>query len=252
MNESSRQRLLDSAEVYALHAVSDTENTEIEADIARADDTARAQFAILVAEIQETLALVAAADALAAPAGLRERVLTGVSGTAQEAPEPRAQSNVTSLHRHRKQRSTRWRNSVLAAAAAVIVAVGGVVVAQQTLQQDASPSQAEQIQAAGDARVVTGDFPGGGTAKVSYSLSSDAAVVSLNGVPAPAPGKAYQMWFVDGAPRSAGVVSDGQLAPGSEIVVTGLGASTNFAFSLEPAGGSPQPTDVLTMVSLAA
>jgi hypothetical protein len=35
-------------------------------------------------------------------------------------------------------------------------------------------------------------------------------------------------------------------------VVDGMGASTNFAFSLEPAGGSAQPTEVLTMITLDA
>jgi len=33
-------------------------------------------------------------------------------------------------------------------------------------------------------------------------------------------------------------------------VIEGVGSATNFAFSLEPAGGSPQPTEVLTLVDL--
>ena len=41
-----------------------------------------------------------------------------------------------------------------------------------------------------------------------------------------------------------------QLAGGEETVLEGVGSATNFAFSLEPAGGSPQPTEVLTLVDL--
>ncbi|MFY2790485.1 anti-sigma factor domain-containing protein [Rhodococcus sp. KRD162] len=257
MNESSRQRLFDDAEVYALHAITDSERRDIETERQRVDDTARAQFDVLVSEIHETLALVAAIDATPAPDRLRRVVLDRVAASGQDPTvrEPTVRetpSNVTPLHRHRRERSKTWRYSMMSAAAAVIVAVGGVVVVTQTMGNDAQPSQVEQIVAAPDARQATADFPGGGTATVSYSLSRDAVVVTLDGVPQPPPGRAYQMWFVDGTPRSAGVMTDEEITSKSGTVVDGLGAATNFAFSLEPAGGSPQPTQVLTMLTLNA
>lgn len=252
MSESSRQRLLDDAEVYALHATTEAERRDIEAERTRVDDTARAQFDILVSEIHETLALAVAVDATPAPDRLRQVVLDRVAFSDQEPTVRELPPNVTPLHRHRQPRSKSWRYSMVSAAAAVIVAVGGVVVVTQTMGNDPQPSQADQIVAAPDARRATAEFPGGGSATVSYSLSQNAVVVTLDGVSQPPPGRAYQMWFVDGSPRSAGVMTDEQITSESGTVVDGLGASTNFAFSLEPAGGSAQPTEVLTMLTLGA
>ncbi|MFI8569371.1 anti-sigma factor domain-containing protein [Rhodococcus sp. NPDC078407] len=252
MSESSRQRLIEDAEIYALHATTEAERRDIEAERLRVDDTARAQFDVLVAEIHETLALAAAIDATPAPDRLRRTVLERIAVSDQEPSVRALPPNVTPLHRHRRERSKTWRYSMVSAAAAVVVAVGGVVVVTQTMGNDAQPSQADQIVAAPDARETSAEFPGGGSATVAYSLSQDAVVVSLDGVPQPPSGRVYQMWFVDGSPRSAGVVTEDQLTSESGTVVSGLGASTNFAFSLEPAGGSPQPTEVLTMLTLGA
>lgn len=252
MSESSRQRLIENAEIYALHAITEAERRDIETERMRVDDTARAQFDILVGEIHETLALAAAVDATPAPDRVRRAVLDRIASSDQEPTVRKLPPNVTPLHRHRRERSKSWRYSMVSAAAAVAVAVGGVVVVTQTMGNDAQPSQADQIVAAPDARQTSADFPGGGSATVSYSLSQNAVVVSLDGVPEPPSGKVYQMWFVEGSPRSAGVVTDDQLTSEEGTVVDGLGASTNFAFSLEPAGGSPQPTEVLTMLTLGA
>jgi anti-sigma-K factor RskA len=251
MSEASRQRLLDAAEVYALHAVGPAEAVEIEEDLRSVDDTARVQFNILVSEIQETLALVSVLDAVEAPAGLKERVLRQIPQTSQEAPPP-ARSTVSSMRRHRDRKSNRLRTTIMAAAAAVVIAVGGGVVVTQVLGNDANPTQAEQIASAPDVREAVAPFPGGGTAKISYSRGSNSAVVTLDGVSAPEAGKDYQMWFVEGTPRSVGLVTADQLAGGEQTVIDGLGGATNFAFSLEPAGGSPQPTEVLTMATLDA
>lgn len=252
MSEASRQRLMDAAEVYALHALSADEEAEIESDRASAGDTARVQFDILVGEIHETLALASVLDAAEPPAELRARVLQQIPGIVQDLPAATAESNVSSLTRHRERRSSTWRTSLIAAAAAVVVAVGGVVVGTQVLGNDPTPTQAEQIAEAPDVRVGNADFPGGGTAIVSYSRESDSVVVKFDGVAAPAAGQAYQMWFVDGTPRSVGVVTSEQLANGEDMIIEGMGASTNFAVSLEPAGGSPQPTEVMMMMTLSA
>ncbi|WP_415974661.1 anti-sigma factor domain-containing protein [Rhodococcus sp. 077-4] len=247
-----RQRLLDDAEIYALHATTDSERRNIEAERLRVDDASRDRFDMLVGEIQETLALAAAVDATPAPDRMRQVILDQVASSNQEPTVRELPPNVTSLHGHRRERSKTWRYSMMSAAAAVVVAVGGVVIVTQTMGTDPQPSQAEQIVAASDARQATAEFPGGGSATVSYSLSQNAAVVALDGVSQPPPGRVYQMWFVDGSPRSAGVMTEEQVTSKSGTVVDGLGAATNFAVSLEPAGGSPQPTEVLTMVTLNA
>ncbi len=255
MSEVSRQRLLDTAEVYALHAVSPAEQAEIERDLGSVDDTARVQFNVLVSEIQETLALVSVLDATEPPARLRDRVLDDIPRTTQVTPSPASGSNVTSMHRRRRgdgDGAGRWRTTMMAAAAAVVVVVGGVVVATQVIGGGPNPTQAEQIVAAPDTRQQTAEFPGGGTVTLQYSKESDAMVVSLDGVPPPAEGQDYQMWFVEGTPRSAGLVTPDLLTGDDERVIEGMGSATNFAFSLEPAGGSPEPTEVITAIVLSA
>ena len=250
MSEASRQRLLDSAEVYALHAVSAAEQAEIEHNLDSVDGTSRVQFGVLVSEIRETLALVSVLDATDPPAELKARVLDEIPHITQVESTLAAATNVTSIQRHRARGTGRWRTTLMAAAAVVVVAVGGVVVVTQVIGDDPGLTQAEQIVAAPDTRREIAEFPGGGTATVSYSPESDAVVMTMDGVSPPAAGQVYQMWFVDGTPRSVGLVTPEQLAGGDETVIEGVGSATNFAFSLEPAGGSPQPTEVLTLVDL--
>jgi anti-sigma-K factor RskA len=68
--------------------------------------------------------------------------------------------------------------------------------------------------------------------------------------PAPAD-KSYQLWLVpmNGAPISAGVFNptSGQMSHMMMKVPAGL-AAKEFAVSLEPAGGMPQPTGPMVLV----
>jgi anti-sigma-K factor RskA len=66
------------------------------------------------------------------------------------------------------------------------------------------------------------------------------------GLPAPPPGKAYQLWAIAGgnAPVSAGVFSVDANGTGSLSVapLPGVSAVNAFAVTLEPAGGRPAPS----------
>jgi hypothetical protein len=82
------------------------------------------------------------------------------------------------------------------------------------------------------------------SAKVYWDIKSNRWVVSADLPPAP-PGKTYQLWFVThDAKISAGLISPDQNGHGYAVVrvpsnVTRLAAA---AITLEPEGGSPQPT----------
>jgi hypothetical protein len=82
------------------------------------------------------------------------------------------------------------------------------------------------------------------SAKVYWDIKSNRWVVSADLPPAP-PGKTYQLWFVThDAKISAGLISPDQSGHGFAVVripsnVTRLAAA---AITLEPEGGSPQPT----------
>lgn len=93
-------------------------------------------------------------------------------------------------------------------------------------------------------------------AVVMETAKADAVVVKVAADVDVPEGKALQLWM---APRDAeGLVSIGMLPPGARaipVIVTSSGATAlarakAFGLSLEPAGGSPQPTQVLGLGAL--
>jgi anti-sigma-K factor RskA len=106
-----------------------------------------------------------------------------------------------------------------------------------------SPSTAAQVFAAPDVRTVSGDIPTGGTATVVYSRDKNAGVLVMNNVTPPTQGTVYQMWLIDDkGPHSAGTMDAKAVAPSTTAVLPDLGDSKALAFTVEPPGGSAQPT----------
>jgi anti-sigma-K factor RskA len=225
MTEPQHSDLLDLATPYALHAMPEAELAEIERRVAAAPpDVARA-FADEVRTVRETMAVMSAATAVEPPEQLRDRVLAEVSRPVVRELTPK-----------------RWRTWVLATAAAVVIGLGALAVGL-TLRPTAPPSTAEQVFAAPDVRTMSGQIPGGGTATVVFSRDKDAGVLVMNNVPPPQPGTVYQMWLVgDKGPRSAGILDANAVAPSTTAVLPDLGTSQMLAFTVEPPGGSAQPT----------
>nr|WP_240968851.1 anti-sigma factor [Streptomyces sp. HNM0575] len=140
----------------------------------------------------------------------------------------------------------------LAACLALAAASGGVAVWQYRAAQDAH-EQAERSQrqqqelarvlAAPDARTTgRGELPGGASGTVVVSRDRDRAAFLTSGLDAPPRGKVYQLWFADGKKmRSAGLMES---AGGSEAVLMegNVGRASAMGVTVEPAGGSPQPT----------
>jgi anti-sigma-K factor RskA len=108
----------------------------------------------------------------------------------------------------------------------------------------AAQQRADRIQAvlsAPDAALRAGDLSGGGRVTVVVSDTEDAGVVVLADAPPPGPDRAYQLWVVDDSrPISVGLLPAGQ-AQATELI-QGVRGRAAFAVSLEPAGGSPQPS----------
>ena len=71
------------------------------------------------------------------------------------------------------------------------------------------------------------------------SKSSDSAVVLTTNLPKLSDARVYQLWTVIGAsPTSAGIIK-----PGSDtIMMTSIKTADMMAITVEPAGGSKQPT----------
>ncbi|MDT5210591.1 MAG: hypothetical protein QOF67_3006 [Mycobacterium sp.] len=227
MTAPDDSELIALATPYALHAVPDAELAEIERRVAAAPPAVAQAFADEVRAVRETMAVVSAATAVEPPDGLRTRLLTEVSD------DP-----VRTLNRRIK----RWQTVGLGAAAAMIIGLGalGVGIA---LQPAPTPSTAEQVFAAPDVRTVSGQIPGGGTATVVFSRDKNAGVLVMNNVAPPAPGTVYQMWLInDKGSKSAGTMDAKSVAPSTTAVLPDLGNSQTLAFTVEPPGGSVQPT----------
>ena len=237
MTEPTDPDLIALATPYALHAVPESELADIERQIAAAPVAVAQAFADEVRAVRETMAVVSAATAVEPPDQLRIRLLTEVS----TAP-------IVELRRKAKP----WRTTILAAAAALVIGLGGLGVGL-ALRPVPSPSTAEQVFAAPDVRTVSGQIPTGGTATVVFSREKNAGVLVMNNVAPPAPGTVYEMWLIgDKGPKSAGTMDAKAVAPSTTAVLPDLGSSKALAFTVEPPGGSAQPTSpVFAQLSLA-
>ena len=164
---------------------------------------------------------------------------------ARPVREPSEHSVTDDLDAARKRRDERrrpqgMRNWLVGVAAAAIIALGGVGVGAYVANQN---DPLNQVMQAGDVQQATVSVAGGGTATVSVSTSRDAIVVKMNDVPAPPPGKVYQMWLIprDGsAPVSQGLMDAEALS--KPAVVKGISTAAALGITVEPTGGSASPT----------
>lgn len=213
---------------YAVDALDDLERASFERHLAGCADC-RAE----VASLREAAGLIAETTTETPPAGLRDSVLAGIDSIRPLPPEVPAPAP-------RRRRTARW---LVAAAAAVVLVGGGVVVAEQPWS-DTSQSQnvADRVLGAADAKSTSMDFPGGAKAVVTHSDSLDKAVIVTTDMPAPPPGRVYQLWLDQ---PGQGMVSAGLMpvAADQTVVLDGDAASALGAgITVEPAGGSPSPT----------
>jgi anti-sigma-K factor RskA len=193
---------------FLLGDVTDDEREELERHL----DECPACEAILEELATTTGELAMAAPPVAPPPGLRTAVLDGIREL--EAP-------VAPVASRKRTRWLHWPRIAVPALAAVAVAVA-IVFAVRASEPPATRTVALS----------------GGAGSVRVQGSS--ATMDASGMaPAPA-GHTYEVWVIrNGTPRPAGVFErgsgsvpvSGEVAPGDVIAVT-----------VEPAGGSPQPT----------
>lgn len=221
--------LLSFATPYALHALTNTDIAKIDGHLQAAPPDLLEAFFAEVRATRETMAVIAVATAIEPPVQLRERLLRRV-----------ADDSVRTIESARSTR--RWPKAILASAASVAIGLG-VLGVGLALRPDQAPSTAEQVFAAPDVRTISGEIPGGGVATVVFSRERDSGVLVMNNVPPPQPGTVYQMWLVDAdGAHSAGTMDANAVAPSTTAVLPDLGSSRALAFTIEPPGGSSQPT----------
>jgi anti-sigma-K factor RskA len=227
MTEPNVPDLIALATPYALHAIPDHELTEIERRVVAAPPDVTAAFADEVRTVRETMAAMSAATAVEPPPQLRDRLLTEVRSDQMRVLRPRVK---------------RWQTAALAAAAALVIGLGAVGVGL-ALRPAPTLSTAEQVFAASDVQTVSDEIPTGGTAAMVFSREENAGVLVMNNVAPPQPGTVFQMWLIDdtGA-HSAGTIGANNVALSTTAVLHDLGDSQTMTLTVEPPGGSPQPT----------
>ena len=212
---------------YALHALDASEHAEVEAHLAGC-----ALHEEALAFERTAARLSAAAPEREPPAALRERVLAIAATPRRVAPPP----PVAIDERAEAQRAAWWRDvrvpyALAAAFAAIAIALGAWNVA---LRSAGGP----------DELLVRTSASGGVSSRLVYVPAEGVGTLTFEGLAPLAAEQDYQLWRIPpgGTPISHGVVS---LPDGGGIALGVEGAfpaGTTFAVTVEPAGGSQQPT----------
>ncbi|QIP87338.1 anti-sigma factor [Streptomyces sp. Tu 2975] len=210
-----------------------------------------------VRELAATTGKLASAVAVAPPPVLKQRVMARIAAERQAPPVVPRQSRRGSTRRRRA-----LSRFALAASLAAAATLGSAALWQYQEAQSARDAAQRterraadlaSVLAAPDAKVVSAGLSEGATGTVVVSRARNKAAFLAAGLPKPTEGKVYQLWFADGGSmRSAGLM-DGSGATAAVVMEGPLDGASGIGITVEPAGGSPQPTsDPLALMTLPA
>jgi anti-sigma-K factor RskA len=179
------------------------------------------------------------------PVLMRDRVLVAVSQTRQLPPivDKRAED--------RPKRSSPWWRLwtgapyVLAMAsviALIVILVGQASTDRQLNQANARIAALNSVLSASDSRAKTKTAADGTRATVVYSLHRHALVFTSHGLPPLPSGKVYQLWLIGKRIRSGGLLKEGPADNSRPVLAEGLLPGDVVGLTVEPAGGSKQPS----------
>lgn len=230
---------------YVCDALGVRERAAFEAHMARC-----AECADEVRELREVTAIMAVAVARRPPASLKAGLEARLAVTRQVPPITGDSAPISAPGRPMASR-VRAAWAVAAALALLVAGLGWRTIAQQH-QISALKSGSTQISrllAAPDVSTDHVAVTGGGSALVVSSRERNEAAVVFTGLAGAPAGKTYQLWLMtsDGKARSAGLMP---VAPAAPVVIAGLTGEAQVGMTIEPAGGSAQPTTKPVMVAV--
>lgn len=219
---------------------------------------------------REVATAMAFAATTEAPAEMRGRVMAAVARTRQLPPEVRTHA------RPRRTRGTApwipWLSGAVATAAIAVAVFFGFTQAHtqdqlnaaraqnHTLAAEQARAEAEltqakqhdqalaQILGAPHVTLLSHSTTKGGVAVVVLDAAARQLVVATSGLPAPPAGKVYQLWLIGPVKIvSAGLLPAAQAGATTPVVATGIVKGDKLGLTVEPAGGSKQPTTVPIM-----
>lgn len=220
---------------YAVDAVDDIERASFERHLAGCP-TCRAE----VASLREASAALADDSAATPPPALRDAVLDGITRV-RPIPPVTAGGPV-----HRRK----WFPALVAAVVLALVGVGAAV--WQPWNDDSTTlSATDRVLADPDAQRVTQELDNGATATIVRSPKEHRAVIVTEDMPAAPDGKVYQLWLQT---PSEDMVSAGLMPADADTVLLDGDSddAIGVGLSLEPEGGSEQPTQVVGLFDLQA
>ncbi len=225
-----------------------------------------------LAGFRETAAILGSSVAQTPPASLRRSVMDAVARTPQLPPLTDSTSGTgTVLGRHRQPAAPeegdtasseesperpddhlaeviplhrawyRRTQGLIAAAVALLVIGGGAGIVIANSSSPAQQTASECVAAAPDKAALTPNVGSGGD--VTLAPSCNTAVVNMPKLPAPPAGKTYQVWVLSGQKAtSAGLVTPAADGTVPAVTTPVHAGNTAVGVTVEPAGGSAQPT----------
>ncbi len=179
-----------------------------------------------------------AASAIEPPAHLKAEVMARL-GTVRQLPPL-----VNGAIELPIQRERSFMRFMVAAAAAVVLAAGvsALWTADHYRGNAAQQAALTRVLVAPDARTVTSSDPTWAGARVVVSRTRGAAVLLAGDLAAPPSGRTYELWWLgSGKPKPAGTFVPGKDGV-ARLVKGALGAAKAVGVTVEPDGGSDQPT----------
>jgi anti-sigma-K factor RskA len=212
---------------YVLDALDQDERSQFEAHLHQCVDCQTE-----IAGFMATAARLGDAVNHTPPPALRDRLLAEIGNTPQERPI------VTALAERRGLRRALPRLAMAAAFLIGAVGVGGYLAEHQNVEDANDKTVAISTVLGADDVTTESKAYESGTIKLYSAPSTDAAVIIAKGLPDPGKGKVYQVWMVD----DDGPTSQGTFSTGGEMVMKGVAGSDHVALTIEPKGGSDQPS----------
>ena len=212
---------------YALDALDDVERRAMDRHLRGCPECTEE-----LREFQEVAAMLAERVAAQPPDSLRAEVLSGISRTRQLSPDGLRLPRVA------------WRGVLTAAAAVLVAFAAGISGIAWEGHRTGQQAQAEADQMArifaDPGRAQAQGRPSTGGSAVVYA-SGGQAVFAADRMPAAPTGKTYQLWVINGKViRSAGLLT---LRGGTgRALISDVPTGSRVAVSVEPHGGSTQPT----------
>jgi anti-sigma-K factor RskA len=247
--KQSRSDLHTLAGAYAMDAVPEPDRARFERHLAGCEPCRQE-----IRGLRETTAALAAAAAVQPPPELRDVMLRAVGQTRQlppaTGPAPAPAPWAAARGRGRAGWRPRLAVTLVGALACVLAAVAVVTgVLAHGMQDRLNQAQGHDhavalVLGAPDATMRSARVSTGGTATVVMSHRERALVFTAADLRELPSAESYELWLMGPAGnRAAGMISvSGRGKMVGPMVVSGLAVGDSVGLTVEPAGGSPQPT----------